>query len=65
MKTNNPPKKLRLLKKTIAHLNHEQMLSAHGGDLLTRLFCSKYTDGCQTNDCGNSVTIGCPQTQVC
>jgi hypothetical protein len=32
MKTQNPPKKLKLIKTTIAHLNDEQMNLACGGN---------------------------------
>jgi hypothetical protein len=60
MKKNNPPKKLRLFKKTIAHLNNEQMHAAHGGEIVTRLFCSDTgtgdTLGCPTTGCGDSHT---------
>ena len=67
MKKNNPPKKLWLFKKTIAHLNHEQMLSARCGEGLTKLLCSDPLTGPNTNDCR---TIGCKDsdtkpTQIC
>ena len=60
MKKNNPLKKLRLFKKTIAHLNNEQMHAAHGGATLTEVFCTPETSTkdtlsvCETNDCSDS-----------
>ncbi|MGD2089416.1 MAG: class I lanthipeptide [Candidatus Aminicenantes bacterium] len=58
MKKNNPPKKLRLLKKTIAHLNDEQMFLARGGEIFTKVYCTKIptddTFDCPTNACGDS-----------
>lgn len=39
MKENNPPKKLKLLKKTIAHLTYEQMDLAHACGTDTRIQC--------------------------
>lgn len=67
MKKNNPPKKLRLLKKTIAHLNDEQMLTSRGGDILTKLLCIAPEPGIDTLNCH---TIGCKDsdtkpTQIC
>ncbi len=61
MKKNNPPKKLWLFKKTIAHLNHEQMLTARGGSIWTKLLCSDpltgiITFGCDTDGCKDSDT---------
>ena len=35
MKTKNPPKKLKLIKATLVHLNHGQMNSAQGGNTTT------------------------------
>jgi hypothetical protein len=70
MNKNNPPKKLRLFKKTIAHLNLEQMYAARGGDHLTQRFCGE-TDSftefdCDTAGCQNNVTIiDCQPTLVC
>ena len=61
MKKNNPPKKLRLLKKTIAHLNDDQMLTAHGGSVFTKLLCSDPLTGPGTNDCR---TIGCKDSDT-
>lgn len=59
MKKNNPLKKLRFLKKTIAHLDHEQMLSARGGETYTNLFCTQtnsvVTYNCLTADCDTSL----------
>jgi len=55
MKKNNPPKKLRLLKKTIAHLSDEQMYAAHGGDTATVVFCT-HTNSASTFDC---TTVNC------
>lgn len=66
MKKNNPLKKLRLVKKTIAHLNKEQMYAVHGGDTMTRIFCTTTFTG-DTVDCGgtNSVTFDCEPTYTC
>ena len=61
MKTKNPPKKLKLIKTTLAHLNHEQMHSAHGGNttigtttksyliMCTDSGIDDYTNACLTN----------------
>ena len=58
MKKNNPLKKLRLFKKTIAHLNNEQMFYARGGDIYTKKLCSETTTidtvDCPTNGCTDS-----------
>lgn len=51
MKKNNPPKKLTLFKKTIAHLNNEQMFLARGGEIYTKKLCS---------DTGANDTFNCP-----
>ena len=40
MKNQNPPKKLTLIKKTIAHLDVEQLKVAKGGDLNTLKLCN-------------------------
>ena len=66
MKKNNPLKKLRFFKKTIAHLNNEQMYLARGGDVYTKKLCSD-TDTTDTFDC---LTNGCTDsdkdyTDVC
>jgi hypothetical protein len=65
MKKNNPPKKLWLFKKTIAHLNIEQMLTARGGNGVTKLLCSDPETGTDTDHCP---TIGCkdsdPKTTI-
>jgi hypothetical protein len=69
MKKNNPLKKLRLIKKTIAHLNNEQMYAAHGGGTITQRLCTTtFTEGtqdCETEICTNSVTFDCQPTQAC
>lgn len=39
MKKNNLPKKLSVIKKTIAHLNSEQMSQARTGGPYTRVTC--------------------------
>lgn len=68
MKKNNPPKKLRFFKKTIAHLNHEQMYAARGGDTWTKRLCTETgTDtnlDCDTANCKNN-TFDCQPTQIC
>jgi natural product precursor len=56
MKKNNPLKKLRLLKKTIAHLNDEQMDAARGGDPMTRFGCVNSL---------SVVTFDCPTVFFC
>jgi hypothetical protein len=66
MKKNNPLKKLRFFKKTIAHLNNEQMTLARGGDVYTKKLCSDTT----TNDTFDCLTNGCTDshndyTQIC
>jgi len=61
MKKNNPPKKLRLLKKTIAHLNDDQMLTAHGGSVWTKLLCSDPLTGIITFGCD---TVGCKDSDT-
>jgi hypothetical protein len=66
MKENNPPKKLRFLKKTIAHLDNEHLNSARGGDPQTKFGCiSKNPRG--TVDCPtvNCETNFCLFTQDC
>ena len=40
MKKNNPPKKLTLVKKTIAHLSNEQLKTARGGDPTSMWACT-------------------------
>ena len=68
MKKNNPLKKLKLFKKTIAHLNFEQMYAVHGGDVVTRLYCSDTgtddTKDCETKSC-KDWTFDCPPTKIC
>ncbi|MFC2140947.1 class I lanthipeptide [Acidobacteriota bacterium] len=56
MKKNNPPKKLRLIKNTIAHLNNEQMFAAHGGDTVSKLFCTDTKTN--TIDCSMELCSG-------
>jgi hypothetical protein len=52
MKENNPHKMLNLQKKTIAHLNYEQMYAIYGGNTWTEKFCI------HTNF---EVTLDCPR----
>ena len=55
MKTQNPPKKLNLIKRTIAHLSDEQMTNALGGEkTYTFRVC---TNKAATGDC--EVTYFC------
>jgi hypothetical protein len=61
MKKNNPPKKLWLFKRTIAHLNNEQMLTARGGEGFTKLLCSDPLTGTETENCH---TIGCKDSDT-
>jgi len=52
MKNQNPPKKLSLLKKTVAHLDLEQMDTAKGGIQITLRACtSTYINLTTTVDC--------------
>lgn len=73
MKKNNPLKKLRLIKNTIAHLNNEQMFAAHGGDTTSRVFCTESKTNtiydCSTDVCSgdsvNQVTDDCLVSVIC
>ena len=56
MKKNNPLKKLQLVKKTIAHLNEEQMYAARGGETWTFVFCTETK---------SVVTYDCPTVNLC
>ena len=66
MKKNNPLKKLRLVKKTIAHISYEQMTSARGGDPITRIHCYD-TNAAETIDCTTVIgdTSLCVSVVVC
>lgn len=63
MKKNNPLKKLRFIKSTIAHLNNEQMFAAHGGDTNTKIFCTDTTTK-TTNECSIELCTGDSVTQT-
>jgi hypothetical protein len=55
MKKNNPLKKLKILKKTIAHLHYEQLKVARGGTPLTMWAC--------TDTVKDSITAFCKLTE--
>jgi hypothetical protein len=73
MKKNNPLKKLRFIKNTIAHLNNEQMYAAHGGDTVSRLFCTdtktNTVNDCSMEQCGGDsvtqTTDDCADSKIC